>query len=60
MTKFYAFRDTTTGETFAVWASSEMLAWDQLYGLDPAWADTQVSLLGEISYEEQKGMKQVL
>ena len=59
MTKYFAFYDALCGETFAVWAADELGAWYRIYCLDPDWAETQVSLLGEVSFKEQEGMKQV-
>jgi len=60
VTKFYTFHDAQFDEDFVVWASSEMSAWNALYCADPDWADTQVSFIGEVSFEEQKSMKQFL
>ena len=58
--KYFTFYDASYDEKFVVWAADELGAWYRVYSLDPDWAGSQVSLLGECSFEEQEGLKQLL
>ncbi len=56
--RYFLFHDAEHDQDFVVWAHDEMGAWRCLFEDDPVWADAQVTFIGEVSYEEQKGMKQ--
>ena len=58
MIRHFAFHDAKYNQDFVVWAADELEAWYHLYCQNEEWAATCVTFLREVSYEEQKEMKQ--